>query len=84
MLPSPGMSDEHQTFFLGVVDATKVVERAGAADEQEDTRPFRVPVDRAIEALDEGGLQYGATVLGLQWLALNRTRLAEITRDDQK
>ena len=84
MLPSPGMSDEHQTFFLGVVDATKVVERAGAADEQEDTRPFRVPVDRAIEALDKGGLQYGATVLGLQWLALNRTRLAEITRDDQK
>jgi hypothetical protein len=29
-------------------------------------------------------LQYGATVLGLQWLALNRTRLAEIARGDQK
>ncbi len=84
MLPSPGMSDEHQTFFLGVVDAAKVAERAGAADEQEDTRPFRVPIGRAIEALAKGGLQYGATVLGLQWLALNRTRLAEIARGDQK
>ena len=84
MLPSPGMSDEHQTFFLGVVDAAKVAERAGAADEQEDTRPFRVPISRAIEALEQGGLQYGATVLGLQWLALNRTRLAEMARGDQK
>ena len=84
MLPSPGMSDEHQTFFLGVVDAAKVADRAGAAHEQEDTRPFRVPIGRAIGALDQGGLQYGATVLGLQWLALNRTRLAEIARGEKK
>ena len=80
MLPSPGMSDEHQTFFLGVVDAAKVADRAGAAHEQEDTRPFRVPIGRAVDALAQGGLQYGATVLGLQWLALNRARLAEIAR----
>jgi ADP-ribose pyrophosphatase len=84
MLPSPGMSDEHQTFFLGVVDAAKVADRAGAAHEQEDTRPFRVPIGKAVEALQKGGLQYGATVLGLQWLALNRARLAEIARGDQK
>ncbi|MBX9847063.1 MAG: NUDIX hydrolase [Xanthobacteraceae bacterium] len=80
MLPSPGMSDEHQAFFLGVVDAAKVVDRAGAAHEHEDTRPFRVPIGRAIDALAQGGMQYGATVLGLQWLALNRARLAEIAR----
>jgi ADP-ribose diphosphatase len=78
MLPSPGMSDEHQAFFLGVVDATKVTDRAGAAHEHEDTRPFRVPIGRALDALAEGRMQYGATVLGLQWLALNRARLAEI------
>lgn len=80
MLPSPGMSDEHQTFFLGVVDAAKVADRAGAAHEHEDTRPFRVPIGRAVEALATGAMQYGATVLGLQWLALNRARLAEIAR----
>lgn len=80
MLPSPGMSDEHQTFFLGVVDAAKAADRAGAAHEHEDTRPFRVPIGRAIDALAEGRMQYGATVLGLQWLALNRARLAEIVR----
>lgn len=80
MLPSPGMSDEHQAFFLGVVDAAKAADRAGAAHEHEDTRPFRVPIGRAIDALAQGGMQYGATVLGLQWLALNRARLAEIAR----
>ena len=68
------------TFFLGVVDAAKVPERAGAAHEQEETRPMRVPIDRALAALAAGGLHYGAAVLGLQWLALNRDRLAEIAR----
>ena len=78
LMPSAGSSDEHMFFFLGVVDASKVPERAGAAHEQEDTRPIRVPIDRALEALAAGSLRYGAAVIGLQWLALNRARLAEI------
>ena len=80
VLPSPGMSDEHMTFFLGVVDAAKLPARAGAPHEQEETRPLRVPIDRALEALAAGSLHYGAGVLGLQWLALNRDRLGEIAR----
>ena len=78
VMPSPGTSDELQSFFLAVVDAAKVPERAGAAHEQEDTRPMRVPIDRALEGLAAGGMHYGAAVFGLQWLALNRARLAEI------
>ena len=80
VLPSPGMSDEHMTFFLGVVDASKVPSRAGAPHEQEETRPLCVPIDRALAVLAAGGLHYGAGVLGLQWLALNRDRLEEIAR----
>ena len=80
LMPSPGSSDEHMFFFLGVVDAAKVPERAGAAHEQENTRPLRVPIGRALEALKAGRLHYGAAVLGLQWLALNRHRLREIRR----
>ena len=80
LMPSAGSSDEHMFFFLGIVDAAKVAERAGAAHEQEQTRPLRVPIDRALEALKAGGLHYGAAVLGLQWLALNRTRLREIVQ----
>jgi ADP-ribose pyrophosphatase len=78
VLPSPGMSDEHMTFFLGVVDAAKLPARAGSPHEQEETRPFSVSIDRALAALAAGGLHYGAGVLGLQWLALNRGRLADI------
>ena len=80
VMPSPGMSDEHMTFFLAVVDASKVPARAGAPHEQEETRPMRVPIDRALAALSSGGLHYGAAVFGLQWLALNRARLGEIAR----
>jgi ADP-ribose pyrophosphatase len=54
--------------------------RAGAAHEQEDTRPLCVPIERALEALKAGELHYGAAVLALQWLALNRGRLREIAR----
>ena len=78
VMPSPGMSDEHMTFYLAVVDARRVPERAGAAHEQEHTRPICVPIDRALAALVRGGLHYGAGVFGLQWLALNRARLREI------
>ena len=35
--------------------SSKVPERAGAAHEQEDTRPFSVPIDRALAALAAGG-----------------------------
>jgi ADP-ribose pyrophosphatase len=80
VLPSPGISDEHQSFFLGTVDASQVLERAGAAHEREQTRPLRLPVDRALAALDAGGIKYGAAVLALQWLALHRARLADIAR----
>lgn len=78
VMPTPGTSDELQYFYLAVVDASKVPERAGAAHEQEETRPMRVPIDRAIAALGAGGMHYGAAVFGLQWLALNRARIAEI------
>jgi ADP-ribose pyrophosphatase len=81
LMPSAGSSDEHMFFFLATVDASKVPERAGAADEHEHIRPLRVSIDRALAALSKGGLHYGAAVVSLQWLALNRLRLAEIARN---
>jgi ADP-ribose pyrophosphatase len=80
LLPSAGSSDERMFFFLATVDAAQVPERAGAAYEQEDTRPLRVPIDRALAALTAGGLHYGALIVSLQWLALNRAKLADIAR----
>jgi ADP-ribose pyrophosphatase len=78
LMPSAGSSDEHMFFFLAPIDGSKVPERAGAAHEQEHTRPIRVSIDDALAALKAGHLHYGAAVISLQWLALNRTRLREI------
>ena len=79
-LTSPGMSDEEITLFLGVVDASGVPERAGAAVEHEETVPMRVPIDAALAALAAGTVRNGPLIIALQWLALNRGRLSEIVR----
>jgi ADP-ribose pyrophosphatase len=79
-LTSPGMSDEEITLFLGVVDASGVPERAGAAAEHEETVPMRVPIDAALAALTAGTVRNGPLIIALQWLALNRGRLSEIVR----
>jgi ADP-ribose pyrophosphatase len=78
LMPSAGSSDEHMFFFLALVDAAKVPQRAGAAHEQEHIQTLRVPIGDAIEAVTAGKLHYGAAVFALQWLALNRSRMAEI------
>ena len=77
-LPTPGASDEEITLFLGIVDATQVPERAGAAAEREETRPLRVSIDQALAGLAAGGMRNGLLVMALQWLALNRARLKEL------
>jgi ADP-ribose pyrophosphatase len=79
-LTSPGMSDEEITLFLGVVDASGVPERAGAAAEHEETVPMRVSIDAALAALAAGTVRNGPLIIALQWLALNRGRLSEIVR----
>lgn len=79
-LPAPGITDEEITLFLGIVDASQVPERAGAAAEREETKPMRVPIDKALAALADGSMHNGLLVTALQWLALNRGRLGEIVR----
>jgi ADP-ribose pyrophosphatase len=77
VLPTPGFTDEFITYFLGFVDAAQVPERAGAAEETEDTRPFVVSIDDALAALDQGRIANGLLVSALQWLALHRSQLKD-------
>jgi ADP-ribose pyrophosphatase len=77
-IPVPGSSDEHAFMFLGTIDASRIPERAGAADEKEATRPMRVAIDAALAALERGNMRNGFLILALQWLALNRGRLDAI------
>jgi ADP-ribose pyrophosphatase len=77
-MPAPGVDQELATVFLAAVDATRIPTRAGAASENEEIVPFRVPIDEALAALDAGTFVNGYTVIALQWLALNRHRLREV------
>lgn len=57
-------------------------EQAGATYEIEHTRPVRVPIDEAIASLAAGAVHNGYLLLALQWLALNRHRLAVLLGED--
>lgn len=77
-LPSPGVSDEFATLFLGLVDSTDVPAEAGEPGETEHTRPLLVKVDDALRALDApfpGTVGNAFVLLALQWFALNRDQV---------
>jgi ADP-ribose pyrophosphatase len=76
--PSPGISDERITLFIGLVDAAGVPEHAGTPREREETVLIRVPLDVAMAALTKSEISSGPLIVALQWLALNRTRLSEL------
>ena len=77
---TPGFCDERITLYLGIVDASRIPERAGLAAEHEETFQVRLTIDDALAALARGALHSGPLVLALHWLALNRMRLDEIVR----
>jgi ADP-ribose pyrophosphatase len=77
-IPVPGSSDEHAFMYLGTIDAARIPDRAGAAEEKEATRPMRVSIDDALAALERGIVRNGFLILALQWLALHRDRLDTI------
>jgi len=75
-LTTPGLTDEEVTLFLAAVDASRVPARTDLGGERIEV--MRVAIDAAIEAVALGTMRNGPLVIGLQWLALNRSRLAEI------
>ena len=79
-LTSPGLIDEEITLFLGIVDAARVPASPPAAAEHEASALLRVPIDATLAALATGAVRNGPLIVALQWLALNRGRLADIAR----
>lgn len=77
-LTTPGITDEEITFFVGAVDADRVPRRVVNAAEGEQIETLRVAVDAAIAAVSDGAMRDGPLLIALQWLALNRGRLAEL------
>ncbi len=78
VLPTPGLTDELVTSFVGFVDSSGVATRGGLASETEYIETLVVSIDAALDALRGGRILNALTVSALQWLALNRKRLSEL------
>ncbi len=72
---SPGGTSERCTLYCGIVDAEGVGGFHGLADEHEDIKVMVVKSKQAFEWLSEGRIKSSATIIGLQWLQLNHSRL---------
>lgn len=76
--PSPGGSDEFVHLYLGRCETrgtTAVGGLHGLEVEAEDIRVTVWALEDALQAVRDGRICNAATIIGLQWLALNRTEV---------
>lgn len=76
-LVSPGGTTEATTLYVGRTDTAGLGGLHGLDDEHEDIKVHVLDVERALELLNTGKIENAVTIIGLQWLALNRTRLRQ-------
>ena len=74
-LSSPGCTTETIQMFCGHVDADEVGGVYGLAHEGEYIRAFSTPVEEAFDWLANGRIENGMTIIALQWLKLNLTKI---------
>lgn len=70
--PSPGGSNELIHLFFACCDADQIQDYCSQAGEHEDIKVHVVALDAALDALMTGQVNNAATIIGLQWLAMNR------------
>ncbi|MGL5947966.1 MAG: ADP-ribose diphosphatase [Aeromonas sp.] len=78
---SPGGSTERIEVFIGEVDASTAHGLHGLVDEGEDIRVCVVSRAHAMAWLKEGRIDNAASVIALQWLALNLDELRQRWQD---
>ena len=74
-LSSPGGASESVALFVGEVDSHGAGGVHGLADEEEDIRVLVLPWAEIEAGLKGGRFTNAATLIALQWLALNRSEL---------
>lgn len=74
-LSSPGGTSEYLHLFVAKVDSTKAGGVFGLPEEGEDILVHVVSREYALELLAQGKILNAATIIGLQWLALNYHKL---------
>lgn len=70
--PSPGGSDERVHLYIGRCDSSGAGGVHGLAEEGEDIRVHVWPMEDALAAVRDGRIDNAASIIALQWLALNR------------
>lgn len=75
--PSPGGSDERVHLYVGRCDSRGAGGVHGLEEEGEDIRVLVWSLDEALAALDDGRIDNAASIIALQWLALNHDKVRE-------
>ncbi len=74
---SPGGSDEYFYLYCGAVDLSAAGGIFGLEHEGEDIRATVLDFASAMQLLDEGKVDNAHSLIALQWLRLNRSRLRQ-------
>lgn len=73
--PSPGGSDERVYLYVGRCSTVGAGGVFGLAEEGEDIRVHVWPLDDALQAVCDGRIDNAASIIALQWLALNKQQV---------
>jgi len=73
--PSPGGSDERVYLYLGRCSSQGAGGVHGLAEEGEDIRVHVLALEDALDAVKDGRINNAASIIALQWLALNRAEV---------
>ncbi len=73
--PSPGGSDERVYLYVGRCSTVGVGGVFGLAEEGEDIRVHVWSLEDALQAVRDGRIDNAASIIALQWLALNKQQV---------
>ncbi|WP_035024899.1 ADP-ribose diphosphatase [Enterovibrio calviensis] len=76
-LSSSGGCSERIHLYLGIVDASRAEGIHGLPEEGEDILVHLVPRTTAMQWVEEGKIENAASIIALQWLALNLKKWRE-------
>ena len=81
-LSSPGGTTERLHIYIGLVDASQAKGVHGLETESEDILVHRVAASEALAWVNQGKIDNAATLIALQWFALNKQQVLESWEND--
>ena len=81
-LSSPGGTTERLHIYIGQVDASNAKGIHGLDNENEDILVHKVPSSTAFDWINQGKIDNAASLIALQWFALNKQQILESWSND--